>query len=78
MTLSELGTDYRRSAALLKGRITELKRTLAETNMCEMEKLRLRVRIDTLSSMYRDVCDTAVYLEHYYDRGYRRNGRFSI
>ena len=79
MTLSELAIEYRESAALLRRRIGEL-RELLKTNgrLTETEKRRLRARIDTLASMYRDVSETAVNLERYYDRRYRRSARFTV
>ena len=78
MTMNELAKEYRRSAVLLKNRITELKKQLAKGNMCEMDKFRLRGRIDTLSKMERDMNEIAVVLERYYDRRYKRNGRYSV
>ena len=78
MTMTELAKEYRQSALLLKNRIAELKKLLAKGNLCEMDKFRLRGRIDTLSSMERDMNEIAVVLEKYYDRRYKRNGRYSI
>ena len=79
MTLSELAIEYRESAALLRRRIGEL-RELLKTNgrLTETEKRRLRARIDTLASMYRDVSETAVNLERYYDWRYKRSARFTV
>ena len=79
MTLSELAIEYRESGALLKRRITDLRAVLeAGDTMSETEKRFLRARIDTLASMYRDVSETAVNLERYYDRRYRRSARFTV
>ena len=68
MTLYDLAAQYRESAELLRGRITELSDTLKTTPMSETEKLRLRIRVDTLRRLFRDTSLTAVRLERYYDR----------
>ncbi|MBE6949520.1 MAG: hypothetical protein E7456_06710 [Ruminococcaceae bacterium] len=78
MTMIELAKEYRQSGLLLKKRIAELRKLLAKGDLCEMEKFRLRGRIDTLASMERDMNEIAVVLEKYYDRRYKRNGRYSI
>ena len=79
MTLSELAVEYRASGALLRRRIGELKEALrTDGTLSETEKRRLRARIDTLASMYRDVSETAVNLERYYDWRYRRSARFTV
>ena len=78
MTMKELAVEYRESAAPLKARANELREQLKEPGLREMDKLRLRGRICTLLSMYRDVTEAAVVMEHYYDRGFRRNERYTI
>ena len=78
MNMQELAMEYRESAALIRGRITELKSELQAGGMCEMEKLRLRIRIETLGSIYREVSETAVFMEKYYDRRYKKNGRYTV
>ena len=35
-------------------------------------------RIRTLGIMWRETRDLAVLCEHYYDRGYRRNARYTL
>ena len=78
MTLEELAKEYRYSAALLKNRIETLRETSKDASLCEMEKLRLRIRIGTLQSLLRETNEAAVYMEHYYDRRYKKHGRFAI
>ena len=69
MTLKEMAAEYRESAASLKGRIAELRMKLDnDTDLCEMDKLRLRGRIDTLLSMYHETSLTAYRLENYYGK----------
>ena len=79
MNLTEMAVLYRDSAELLRGRIKELSSQIkSDTDLCEMDKLRLRIRIDTLKKLFRESSETALFLERYYDRGYRANGRSRI
>jgi len=72
MTLKELAADYRKSAALLKERIAELRAQIEDgKDLCEMDKFRLRGRIDTLTAMYHETSLTAYTLERYYEKGGR-------
>ena len=66
MLLKELANEYRESAAPLKERMNALKDAAADENICEMERMRLRRRLDTLRGMYYETMRTAVYLENYY------------
>lgn len=66
MELSKLAAEYRLSAAPIKERIAFLQNRLKTDKMCEMDRLRLRSRIDTLYTMYRQALETAAYLERYY------------
>ena len=78
MTLTELATEYREGAALLKQRIEELKEKLKTEKMREIDKLRLRIRIERLQTMMRETSEAAVYMEKYYEKRNRKNGRFTI
>lgn len=66
MLLKELANEYRDSAALMTARLEELKTAAADKNICEMERLRIRRRLDILKTMYYDTMRTAKYLESYY------------
>ena len=68
MNLTDLAHEYRLSAAALSRRINSLKDKLNTEDMCPMSQMRLRRRIDTLSSMHRDTARTAIYLENYYEK----------
>ena len=68
MLLKELAVEYRKSAAMMTERINEIKEKCASGDICEMERLRLRRRLDTLRTMYYDTLKTAAYLENYYGR----------
>jgi len=78
MTMTELAEEYRQSAALLYTRIKEHRVRLQTVPMGEMEKLRLRGRIDALCSMYRDTCETALIMERYYDGRFNKHGPFAL
>ena len=66
MILKELANEYRESAAMLTERMNELKEQIADSNICEMERMRLRRRLGALKTMYYDTLKTAKYLEGYY------------
>ena len=79
MNMQELAIEYRRSAALLNSRIEALQLSLSNGNCTgEMEKMRLRRRINTLTAMYRQALDAAYTMERYYERGYRRSARYTL
>ncbi len=77
MTLRELSNEYRIHAELLRGRITQLREEREKTGD-ETERFRLEGRIRTLEAMWREARDLAVLTERYYDRGYRRNAKYTI
>ena len=68
MLLKELANEYRESAAMLTERMNELKEQIADKNICEMERMRLRRRVDMLRTMYYDTVKLAKYMEGYYVR----------
>ena len=78
MTLKELASQYRECEELLRDRIALLRQRLSSGKMCEMEKFRLRGRISALEGMYRETREIASVMEHYYDRGYKRNDRYLV
>lgn len=75
MTLAQLAISYRHEEDVLRRRIQEI-RTLPTRS--RQEELVKEDRLRVLESMRRDVRDVAVLCERYYDRGYRRNRRYSI
>ena len=77
MRLEELALEYRAEAAVLKARIL----LLEEEQRHEPDQARRRAlehRLRPLREMARDLRDVAVLCERYYERGYRRNGRYTI
>ncbi len=76
MTLIELSKDYRAHALALRCRIGELEAGFPAVP--ENERARMLDRIKTLTAMWREARDLAVLCERYYDRGYRRNGKYTL
>ncbi len=66
MKLIELSEEYAQSAELCRGRIAELRSSLADETMCEIDRLRLRRRIAILTSMMRDTLAVSRCLKNYY------------
>ena len=77
MTLKELSVEYRAHAQALEGRIRLLEGRL-EAGADGQERGRLEDRIRMLSVMLREARELAVLTERYYDRGDRRNARYTI
>lgn len=75
MTLAELAVSYRNTQELLRHRIQLVQELPAYT---EAEAIAKTERLRLLEAMRRDVRDMAVICERYYDRGYRRNERYSL
>lgn len=77
MTLQELSVQYRAEAEVVRQRVQLLeRRRSAETDL--HIRRTLEERIHRLETMWRDVRDLAVVCEHYYDRGYHYNVRYSL
>ncbi|MEG2420767.1 MAG: hypothetical protein RSB55_04385 [Oscillospiraceae bacterium] len=77
MTLTELSKSYRQAAVALRGRMERLAaEERAETD--SQKKLALHRRGTVLEAMWRDTRDIAVLLERYYERGYRRNAKYTL
>ena len=77
MTLQEMAVEYRAQARALRTRMGELEAAGAQTEDPD-ERERLRGRVCLLASMWRETRDLAVLLERYYERGYRRNGKYTL
>ena len=77
MTLRELSPAYREAAELLARRIRELRLKAAETDDPE-EKWRLRRRVLELKPMLKQMQELAELTEHYYDRGFWRNEKYTV
>ena len=77
MTLQELSIEYRAHAQALDLRIVQLQGRLAQS-ADPVEISLLQERIHMLSTMLREARELAVLTEHYYDRGYRRNAKYTL
>ena len=77
MTLLELSVEYRAHAPALDFRICQLQAVLERTEN-EDQRLMLNERIHMLSTMLREARELAVLTERYYERGYRRNARYTL
>ncbi len=77
MTLLELSVSYRDSAELLQVRIRELRAAAREAETAEEARSLLR-RVSALLPLLRETRELADLTAHYYDRRYRRNGRYTL
>lgn len=77
MTLLELSVEYREHARVLDLRICQLEAVLERTRN-EKQRLVLEHRIHMLSTMLREARELAVLTERYYERGYRRNAKYTL
>lgn len=76
MTLMELSLEYRDHARALRGRIVELKGLRGDVD--EGERLFLDRRVKLLETMWLETRELAVLTGRYYDRGYRRNAKYTL
>lgn len=77
MTLLELSVEYRAHARALDFRICQLQAVMERTEN-EDQRLMLNERIHMLSTMLREARELAVLTERYYERGYRRNAKYTL
>lgn len=77
MTLAELSLEYRAHAHALDLRICQLEYLLEQSTNAK-SRCQLEDRIRMLSTMLREARELAVLTERYYDRGYRRNAKYTI
>ncbi|MBQ8579528.1 MAG: hypothetical protein IJ448_02405 [Oscillospiraceae bacterium] len=77
MTLYELSACYRQAAEPLRLRLKQLRQALADET--DPDKLwHLRRRINELTPMLTEMNELAELTEHYYDRGYYRNEKYTL
>ena len=76
MTLLEIAREYRLQEQRLRDRILEL-RQMQKT--CPPSQLfRLERRISELTALRRETREVATLLEHYYERGFYKNGKYAL
>ena len=76
MTLLELSGEYRASAAALRERVLLLEHRLRGADGDGRRLLERRIRL--LRAMGREARELAVLCERYYERGYCRNGKYTL
>ncbi len=77
MTLLQLSVEYRTNSKVLSDRIALLQQDMSQMRSWD-DRCRMEARIHTLSTMQREAREIAVLLERYYERGYRRNVKYTI
>ncbi len=77
MTLRELSQGYEYSASLLRARLKQLRQALTQTEDPE-EIWHLKRRIAELTPMLTQMNELKELTEHYYDRGYYRNEKYTL
>lgn len=77
MTLKEMSQFYEDSAMLLRCRIHHLRKALRSADDPE-ERFQLQRRISQLTPILSQMTELAELTAHYYDRGYCRNGKYTL
>ena len=77
MTLAELSFEYRAHAEVLRDRIKMLE-LVRERSREDADRALLDDRIHMLTTMLREARELAVLTARYYERGYRRNAKYTI
>ena len=77
MTLKQLSADYEAAAVLLRRRLRQLRQALAQTDDPE-EIWHLKRRIADLTPMLTQMNELKDLTEHYYDKGYYRNEKYTL
>lgn len=76
MTLFEISIRYRAQAEDLWRRLEELRTQLLGLPLERRGAMESRIRM--LTDMWREARDLAVLCERYYERGYCRNGKYTL
>lgn len=77
MSLTDLSESYEYAASLLRARLRQLRFALAEAEDPE-EIFQLKRRIGELTPMLTEMIELAELTAHYYERGYWRNGKYTM
>lgn len=77
MTLQQIARGYRQAAEPLRARLRELRRELKTAEDPE-EIFHLKRRIAELTPMLTECNALAALCEHYYERGYYRDERYTL
>lgn len=76
MTLREIGVEYRKEADRFRLRLRELRRQRRTAD--PKERFYLDRRIAEMTAIQRELREISNLLEHYYERGYKRNGKYTL
>ena len=77
MTLKEISRSYREAAIPLRARLKQLRRELAQAE--DPDSIwRLKRRIAELTPLLTQMNELAELTEHYYERGYYRNEKYTL
>lgn len=77
MTLKEMSRCYREAAVPLRQRLKLLRQILAQADDPE-EVWRIKRRIAELTPLLTQMNELAELTEHYYERGYYRNEKYTL
>ena len=77
MTLRELSAGYRAAAVPLRRRLRQLRQQIAACQDAE-ELWHLKRRVAELTPMLTQMNELAELTEHYYERGFWRNEKYSL
>ena len=77
MTLQQISQGYRMAAVPLRAKLRQLRQQLAVATDPE-EIWHIKRRIAELTPMLTQVNELAELTEHYYERGYRRNEKYTL
>ena len=75
--LAQLAQDYKAAAVPLRRRLSQLRRELMQAQDPE-EIWHIKRRIAELTPMLTQMNELADLTEHYYDRGYWRNEKYTV
>ena len=76
-SLKQISKDYRTAAAPIRAQLSRLRKELAAARDPE-EIFRLKRRIADLTPILTQLNELAELTEHYYDRGYWRNEKYTL
>lgn len=77
MTLMEMSVSYARSADALRCRITELRQAAGTVQDPELARA-LRLRVEELLPLLREMRELSVVTARYYDRSYHKHERYTL
>ena len=77
MTLHEMSKDYEAAAVPLRNRLRQLRQLLRQTDDPQ-ERWQLKRRIAELTPMLTQMNELAELTARYYEKGYYRDGKYTV